>query len=83
MLPRLARQADARRRRTIVLRGGRRHWRRHHIKANLPPAGQLDIDLRKQRGIKQSPVTDTMAAIHAIARAQRVQAVFRTGMPRL
>ena len=41
---------------------------------DLASAGQLDINLRKQLGIKQRAVAGAMAAINPIAGAQRIKA---------
>ena len=41
---------------------------------DLAPAGQLDINLREQFGIKQRAVAGAVAAIDPIAGAQRIKA---------
>ncbi len=51
-------------------------------KPDLPPPGQLDIDLRQKLGVEQRAVMDAVAAIDAVARAQGVEAVFGAGMAR-
>ena len=43
---------------------------------DLPPAGQLDIDLRQQFGIEQRPMLDPVRAIDPVAGAQRIERVF-------
>ena len=53
----------------------------HHVEADLPPAGQLDIDLRKQRSIEERAMPDPVAAVHTIARAQRIETMLGTRMP--
>src|SRR5215213_5491984 len=53
----------------------------HQSKADLPSAGQLDIDLRKQLRIEQGAVLHAMAAVDSEAHAQCVQAVLGARMP--
>ena len=50
--------------------------------ADLPPAGQFDIDLREQLRVEQRAVLDALAAIDAEAHAQGVEAVLRAGVLR-
>ena len=47
---------------------------------DLATAGQLDIDLRKQLRIKQRAVQHAVAAVDPVARAERIEAMFGTGM---
>ena len=49
---------------------------------DLPPAGQLDIDLRQQLGVEQRAVPGAVAAVDAIAGAQRVERILGPGMAR-
>ena len=49
--------------------------------ADLPPAGQLDIDLGKQLRVEQRAVLDAVAAVDAEAHAQRIEAVLGAGVP--
>src|SRR6202008_2747571 len=48
--------------------------------ADLAPAGQLDIDLGKQLRVEQRPVQRAVAAIDAVAAAERIEAVLGPGM---
>ena len=48
--------------------------------ADLPPAGQLDIDLGEQLCIEQRAVLDPVAAIDPVAGAQGVERVLGAGM---
>ena len=50
------------------------------FEADLATAHQLDIDLREQFGIEQRAVQGAVAAVYAIARAQRIERIFRAGM---
>src|SRR5688572_21999883 len=43
------------------------------LEPDLAPAGQLDIDLRQQLGVEQRAVLDPVAAVDAVAGAQRVE----------
>ena len=49
--------------------------------ADLPAAGQLDIDLREQLRVEQGAMLDPVAAVDAEAHAQGVEAVLGAGMP--
>src|SRR6478752_1702805 len=42
-------------------------------KADLPPAGEFDIDLREQLGIEQRAVEHAVAAIDSVTHAERVE----------
>src|SRR3546814_11287095 len=68
-------------------RGGRRDIDRHRsgscgreAEADLTAAGHFDIKMREQFGVEQRAMLDTVAAVDAVARAERVEAVFRAGM---
>lgn len=54
----------------------------HERKADLPAAGQFDIELREQLSIEQRAVLDAMAPVDPVARAERVQAVLGARMQR-
>jgi hypothetical protein len=54
----------------------------NQLKADLAPAGQLDIDLCEQFGVEQCAVQGAVAAIYAIPGAQRIERVLRAGMAR-
>ena len=49
---------------------------------DLPPAAQFDIDLREQLRVEQRAVDGAVAAVDAVAVAQRIQAVLRAGVAR-
>jgi hypothetical protein len=51
------------------------------LEADLPSAGELDIDLRKQLGVEQCAVAHAVAAVDAVAGAQRVERMLGAGMP--
>ena len=50
-------------------------------KADLTTTSQLNIDLSKKLGVKQSAMFGAMAAINAIAGAERIKRVLRPWMP--
>lgn len=50
------------------------------LKPDLAAAGQLDIDLGEQFGVKQRPVPGTVAAVDSITGAQRVERILGPGM---
>ena len=47
--------------------------------ADLPAAGQLDIELREQLRVEQRAVLDPLRAIDAEAGAERIEAVLGAG----
>lgn len=53
---------------------------RSQRQANLPASGQFDIDLGQKFGVKQGAVFRAVAAINAIAGAERIERVFSPGM---
>jgi hypothetical protein len=50
--------------------------------ADLPPACQFDIDLRKELRVEQCAVLDAVAAVDAEAHAQGIKAMLGARMPR-
>ena len=50
-------------------------------KADLPAAGQLDIDLREQLRVEQGAVLDAVGAVDAEAHAQGIEAVLGARVP--
>jgi len=63
--------------------GGRlAHHRRvdREAQSDLPPAGQLDIDLREQLRVEQRAVECARAEVDSVARAQGVERVLGAGM---
>src|SRR3546814_6287830 len=68
-------------------RGGRRDIDRHRsgsggreAEADLTAAGHFDIKMREQFGVEQRALLDTVAAVAAVERAERAEAVFSAGM---
>ena len=51
----------------------RLHPLRRQLQTDLAPAGKLDIDLGKQLSVEQRAVLDPVAAIDAVASAQRIE----------
>ena len=50
-------------------------------KADLPPAGELDVDLRQQLGVEQRAVPDAVTAVDPVTRAQGVERVLGARVP--
>ena len=48
--------------------------------ADLPPSGQLDIDLGEQLRIEQGAMLDALAAVDAETCAERIETVLGPGM---
>src|SRR5690554_689933 len=54
---------------------------RGECQANLPTAGELDVNLRQQLGIEQSAVQNAVASIYTVADAKRIERVLGARMP--
>ncbi len=54
--------------------------RGRHVEPDLSPAGQLDINLRKQGRIEKSTMPNPVTAIDPISRAKRIEAVLGSWM---
>src|SRR6476661_747543 len=53
----------------------------NEAQTDLPPAGQLDVDLREKLRVEQGTVLHAMTAIDPEAHAQGVEAVLRARVP--
>src|SRR5690349_12221095 len=51
------------------------------LQADLQAAAQLDIDLRQQLGVEQCAVLYAVAAVDAVASAQRIERMLGSRMP--